>query len=865
MPRERRRRRRRGSSDGGNIFGEIAGAPLGLAGNLFGDVRDAVVGLPMGVVGMATHPIRGFEQIGRQYWKTYSPLFSGDFKKFGQNLYDHPLGPILDVATIFTLGAGSAARGAGALSKAGMGGAKTAKVAGLRTPRALEIADPLGKRLPQTYSLSTRAGRRSVQEARLAIEAHLPELYASPMQRMRFERLHTSDMAHRTVAKTFMLNNTLEAGKLLADDNPLAPRMRTEIAAGTHLQLMRHNPAIDAVEAKALVKGGHVNYITAPAMANRRHLRQLNKLQAKERRLDKVRVKYAEDAHALPKIEKELEAANAELKRLYDEGAHITMPASTSHRAGQTQRMEQEAGPVIDADRVVRDLEKRLEEARRAKTFHTNATHELGIVKPQRMDLETRSFKEYYENRGRSAQAFEDGMKDFGRWATTNDIRRAARTNDGRVYVVPKHDAYNLGLEAARSHAFVRHVWHNPTTLWKRLMIGWTPRSITNNFVGNWTIYALREGPTPQAAQALYDAVRFAKGERTAMDSFRAALPFKNDHWLYRYFGDELGDVFGRELLEDASLKDRAGKVATSGFYPIVHKLADSPVRVASIMAFMRKHPDVQRIMREQGVDFDKAARQALRTSRTIRDETVQHTRKTAGDYATLHGAEKVVRDLVPFYLWYRHIMRTGWNMTLETPGRLSVASRLSSLGIESTQELLGEIPEFLNGAIPLSVLGLDNPEKGRQDILLTASLNPFASLGEISSLVEAMTTGTGPRMGSATMGLNPFLTSFMEAATGTSLLSGAKKQTFGGVIPSVLKATAEGLPQIRTIEALLSEDTTQSAAGNELLFARDDRGPLTSLFGVPLRSLSEESAVRLAALEGGGQSTRRRRRRRRR
>jgi hypothetical protein len=114
-------------------------------------------------------------------------------------------------------------------------------------------------------------------------------------------------------------------------------------------------------------------------------------------------------------------------------------------------------------------------------------------------------------------------------------------------------------------------------------------------------------------------------------------------------------------------------------------------------------------------------------------------------------------------------------------------------------------------------------------------------------------------------MGLNPFITGFIESVTGTSLLSGAHKDQSGGILPSVLRATAEGLPQWRMAEALLSPDTTTTSKGNDTLFARDDRGPLTSLFGIPLRNMSQETAEKMAGLEAGRESSTGRRRRRRR
>jgi hypothetical protein len=54
----------------------------------------------------------------------------------------------------------------------------------------------------------------------------------------------------------------------------------------------------------------------------------------------------------------------------------------------------------------------------------------------------------------------------------------------------------------------------------------------------------------------------------------------------------------------------------------------------------------------------------------------------------------------------------------------------------------------------------------------------------------------------------------------------------------------------VRLGEALLSDDSEQTGAGNERLYAADDRSPLTSLLGIPLRNVSLEQAAKMAERE---------------
>jgi hypothetical protein len=294
------------------------------------------------------------------------------------------------------------------------------------------------------------------------------------------------------------------------------------------------------------------------------------------------------------------------------------------------------------------------------------------------------------------------------------------------------------------------------------------------------------------------------------------------------------------------------GRLKTGPFYPVVGGIEKNQ-RAMTIYSALRSKPEVRAAIakaRKEGYRGGRATdigiERALRANPGLQPDAALSSRRIMGDYITLSETEKFLRDIIPFYLWNRHILKTTGNMLLEQPGRLAVGARLSDLGIETTEEALGEIPEFMKGAIPLSLLGFgDSP--GRANIMLTASLNPFATVGEMAMQADAILTGRKSRPGEAFLGVNPFLTGSIEAATGTSLLTGQRKQNGGGILGEVLSNMAEQLPYSRLADALTTADSTTSPSGYEYLYKKDDLSQLGSIFGVPIRNVSRETAAKLA------------------
>lgn len=110
-PGTRRQRRSRSYAHRGSAKPKDRGGIGGFVENLADDVDDAIVGIPAGLVATVRDPIKTAKEIGKSYAQTYGPLARGDFGGFASGIYEHPLGPLLDIATVFTLGAAGAAKG----------------------------------------------------------------------------------------------------------------------------------------------------------------------------------------------------------------------------------------------------------------------------------------------------------------------------------------------------------------------------------------------------------------------------------------------------------------------------------------------------------------------------------------------------------------------------------------------------------------------------------------------------------------------------------------------------------------------------------------------------------------------------------
>lgn len=738
-------------------------APFGFVGNLLGDVKDATIGFIPGMVKFAKDPIESVETMAEMTWDTWSPLFSGQFGKFAKGVYDHPLAPLLDVATVFSLGLDVMTAGAATPITASLIGQRAAmKLASTRVPRQVFHVDPkvtsvskiaktggtkidvskirngqiprivddvwqvpvAGRQaVPQT--LSTRPMRRLMQEARLAgIEPHLPSWYKNARYNVKLR----GKLSHGEVAKKERIGRSLayvaalKAGEVL-DDPKAWGAARQAVVANMHQGLDRH-AAMTLFDKQKLPKG--YAYVA----------------------------KHDDVAKAVDKL--------------------------------------------TDPDEFEKFLANKL------------------------------------------------GSKSFNKVAITHDPAKAHRRADGSMAVVPVSVPKILGKEAARSSFFMRKLWRYPTTMWKTVTLGYAPRTVTNNAVGNWLIYTTRQNPSAAIA-GIHDAIRITKGERAARRlGTPEAMMTTDSLWYNKHHLDDVTEGFGYAELGESVKRTMALK---SGVYGIVHKTSDKPVRLASLASFYRRDKDVQRLMKDKRMTFDQAVDAVVAQNPEKRLMASDYARSIAGDYTTMTKAAETARDLMPFYLWNRHILKTVGNMTLDTPGRVAVYQRISNMGTNTVEEILGEVPDWLRGALPLELLGLAGGDAEAAKVITTTSLNPFATVGDLAIMAQALTVGDTPRPAAEVLGqMNPFLSGTVEALTGESLLTGAPKETYGGAIPTIGVNTFLGFPQVRLGKELISPDTENTPKGNPYLYKKDDLSALSSFLGIPIRTVNKERANTLAA-----------------
>ena len=142
--------------------------PWGFLGNLAEDATDAVVGIGTVPVTLAREqwrdvrkgkaPTRATREVIvdptiESYRYTYGPLARGDFGEFAHRVYEHPLGPLLDAATVASFGVAG-------LAKAGVAPAAVKRgTIQLRTPAGGTVSKPLPR---QTLRAEFQVGRHTL-------------------------------------------------------------------------------------------------------------------------------------------------------------------------------------------------------------------------------------------------------------------------------------------------------------------------------------------------------------------------------------------------------------------------------------------------------------------------------------------------------------------------------------------------------------------------------------------------------------------------------------------------------------------------------------------------------------------------------
>lgn len=825
-----------GSSSGGgtNVFGSGSSSSSshhrsagGVFTNLLKDVRDAAVGIPTGVVQMVKHPVDSVENVAEQTWHTWSPLFHGDVKGFASQTYDHPLAPLLDIATLVTGGAGAAGKLAKGLDAAGIVD-ESGKIARLAkySDGSGRIKYQVGHKPSFDKALSKNPLIRKRQEAsvsllnRLEASGNLPQVFS---YEARYTRRANRDLAGRHAALMTQIANYVRAGEDLS--GPQRHKFMRRVLLHSYRTFKQFSFAHDAA---AALPEGHRYVLAEPAKVAPAALKVAKadvkmyrgKMRGIANTLDtKHGVKLANPGEAA----KALKKAQADLK--------LAQKQLLPHTAHQTRVKMLER--YIDNNKALKAAERRADSlANRTGKAHEN------FFAPGHED-------------------FAKVMHGFANRYTTTDVAKAAKTADGKVMIVPVHELKRLGKEGANSIKALDYIYRKPTALWKATILGYRPAFFVNNFVGNHMMYLMSQGGA-HAFRGYVDALRQVHSERAVQKSLGKveAVFNRSKSWQLENYKDQLTNT-----LADSTISRTVGKGLSNqkiggkwrqGLFGVTHNYADIILRRATINNTVRDLPEVRKLMKK-GLSFDDAARAVHKADKSgdIRRMVSGRVMDVMGDYHSLNKLERGIKEFVPFYTWDRHITRHMMHMLQEKPLTTAAMAKVGQQGTQATEQILGgEIPDFLKGAIPMTLLGLHVDHPSRKAIMTTAGLNPYATIPDLAEAAKGIVTGGSDNADAIGSQLNPLAVDVLQRMTGRKLLTGAPNHpSMSLAIPGVYTDQIGELPQWKLIKSAI-EGTPETKVNKHTgkaepaMYEKNFGQFLSQFLGAPIKQLDTDRAA---------------------
>lgn len=820
------------------------GGLSGFLDNLGHEAEGAISGLPMGVVRLGEtlgKPIydagnaiihgRTFNAqesrdataagnvvpgIAKSFAHTYSPLLHGQFDKFGHELYMHPLGPILDAATIATLGAGGVARAGEMMSKAGLI-SDASRLAHLREATDLTVPsfgtneriftkrttgpvlsqlrqqathNLLGKLPPETPMIGTTArGVRALQRvaqktgARLDVQAGdfnkafnaltKPEKAAWHLKaRALNPDSYAAFLREQEVSSPGML-------KILADPKVKAlvetptPALRTALDQGRALsdRLTQHR-----------VTAGHIDPVTA-VESPYRHLRLLKGAKAGENGL--------EGGPSVEQLMKQIDATGGEHPfHLPDSartpGIRSAFANKPSGYAAPVQGVKQSRMILASQGRINpfenalgRDFARYRDQAQAQMLHDELVKHAAMIPKGDPIPPGWDELKLYRGQSGapfttRTASALEreltppsigDRVRQMGHVETPRTV--SGQFDEAHRLVVPAQVRRLVESESRSYTTRLAAIRRIPMSAWKMSVLGLRPAFFANITIGNSILGTLQMAPGRWGFASWLNQVvpgSHILGDALTADTMREVLPeqatgtFAESVTPHGYTGSS-------KLLRGANR-------AAHGIAPQTIAY-ENVLRRAMAEGWARAEPSVQRLLDHNGGDINAALRQVAKTDPRTLDTISRRVDDALGNYRTYNRFERAIKQVVPFYGWNRHITKSLFRLASERPQVLDALLNTGEQGRAQADKILGLLPDYLQEAVPVhlpSWLG-GQTGPGITQTLVPSAWNPFGTLIDEGKILAAPAQPAG-WAGSA-VPLAPDISALIGQLTGKSLFTG--------------------------------------------------------------------------------------------
>lgn len=293
---------------------------------------------------------------------------------------------------------------------------------------------------------------------------------------------------------------------------------------------------------------------------------------------------------------------------------------------------------------------------------------------------------------------------------------------------------------------------------------------------------------------------------------------------------DDLAGADGRAMRALKWLPERLGRLN--------QKLTDDHTRNAAFIATIEPH--VKRFQKAHpGTSFEDAAK-ALWENEKFADTVTQRVLDDMIDFTDMSDFERrAIKRAIPFYSWLRGISKRQLRMLTDEPWKAVVGTQIGQVGADAVQDEYGNVPPFMRSMIPT-----------RFGDLVTASSNPFQTPADLLAMgasvfsPEPMGTAQNPLSN-----LGPVPKPLLEALTNKDFFSGRDIDSkYDGVDMSYAQRYGQQvknlIPQLGVWnEYQQAKDAKDGGLDYEPLFDPSLRDKVLAYLGVNLRHTNLDAA----------------------
>lgn len=834
-----------------SLLGDILGGAADVASNLGADVINTAENMPSGILKLATtNPIDSAKAIAHDYATRYGKLFHGDIGGFASDVAAHPFGYLLDASTLGTGGGAVLGRLAPALAKGGE--------VSLRIDRAASKAGTVEN---TTRQLSTNPFTRNVfekpayalqrtlpgsvpvvgekatairhitgqVEAKVGALGHAQQVFSKTVRDIRHSARkddtltqaidqvshdlrtaphkvfgqETPGFTPRKFDPKFDTNISEAASKYSPAINAVADAIKTEIKPGANGTVVAKDGASAATHSfvkfhnSNVTLGQSLSKVTEASVAVAKPENFAKQTVAKAKKTVKADVHkpinekptehtlFQRPGKKIPnphygKMDWSQKPPRMQPQYIEDTPINVTNTPIVAKAA-------KHETPTFDTARAHGPINQGPKSASRVanKVAPKSASYLDGV---KRVDTHTDPISNYLEMHGKAVKTAGNAIsKGFTEKFGTNPSLTREITN-----IFDKHSPAG-SLQGSFNKA---------TQVWKDVILVGRPAFLVNNYIGNQTMYHLKQG---LGGLSLQKAV---KGEldpafdnhffehRQSLGSSEKAAPKYDNHGnelapsRYRRNADRIYNLQSKheQVLRKATMREAA--MSIPAIKTEVRRLVGEGKANGAVMS--------------EGEALSKAMTKAFKDNPGYREVIGKAIDDTMGNYRHYNNFEKGLKAIVPFYGWNRHALRTYSSLIKDQPGRTSALADVSRQGQAEHDKMFPGTPSFMQGYV-----------KGKLGVFDTQALNPLKGGSDTVRSLKELVSGNAGNMPAIASNLNPLLSGATQALTGVNATTGAKVTEGHGLLGSVGLQIGNQLPQVKITELALKQAGITGSGAN--------------------------------------------------